>query len=141
MEFERLVLLAIRFIDRHQIPTTRKLCTTRQFVLSVLSRLRIDLNTLLVALLYLERIHLDDQCGRRLFVAALLVANKILSDQSFSTRASALALGLDFYQLHSLETLLLNSMDHHLQVTPEELHGWVNRIDTEFNCNKILTAF
>jgi PHO85 cyclin-5 len=64
------------------------------------------------------------QCGRRMFLAALMLASKYLQDRNYSTRAWSKISGLRIPEINENETEYLKSIDYALHIKKEEFENW-----------------
>ena len=117
----------------------------RTFVEEVLKRSKTSYSTLQVALYYLILIQsclprhdltmeqLEDsgayramQCGRRMFLAALILASKYLQDRNFSARAWSKISGLSTSEINANELAFLSAVQWKLHVPKEIFERWEN---------------
>ncbi|KAG7291649.1 hypothetical protein NEMBOFW57_001668 [Staphylotrichum longicolle] len=117
----------------------------RTFIQETLRRSRTSYSTLQVALYYLILIksHVpafdftteqpDDcrssqaiQCGRRMFLAALILASKYLQDRNYSARAWSKISGLDTLEINQNEMAFLLAVNWKLHVTEEIYKRWAD---------------
>lgn len=117
----------------------------RTFIQETLRRSRTSYSTLQVALYYLVLIksHVpsydftteqpDDsrssqaiQCGRRMFLAALILASKYLQDRNYSARAWSKISGLDTLEINQNEMAFLLAVNWKLHVTEEIYKRWAD---------------
>lgn len=117
----------------------------RTFIQETLRRSRTSYSTLQVALYYLILIkpHVptydftteqpDDrhtsqaiQCGRRMFLAALILASKYLQDRNYSARAWSKISGLDSLEINQNEMTFLLAVNWKLHVTEEVYKRWAD---------------
>lgn len=117
----------------------------RTFIQETLRRSRTSYSTLQVALYYLILIkpHVpthdftseqpDDchsnqaiQCGRRMFLAALILASKYLQDRNYSARAWSKISGLNTLELNRNEITFLLAVNWKLHVTEEAYKRWAD---------------
>ncbi|KAI3540444.1 cyclin [Colletotrichum abscissum] len=115
----------------------------RTFIQETLRRSRTSYSTLQVALYYLILIkpHVpkhdftmeqpDDkqecralQCGRRMFLAALILASKYLQDRNYSARAWSKISGLNTGEINQNEIAFLLAVDWKLHITDEVFQRW-----------------
>lgn len=115
----------------------------RTFIQETLRRSRTSYSTLQVALYYLILIkpHVpkhdftmeqpDDkhecralQCGRRMFLAALILASKYLQDRNYSARAWSKISGLNTAEINQNEIAFLLAVDWKLHITDEVFQRW-----------------
>lgn len=117
----------------------------RTFIQETLRRSRTSYSTLQVALYYLVLIkdrlpgrdftmeQTDDcpssrvlQCGRRMFLAALILASKYLQDRNYSARAWSKISGLNTSEINQNEMAFVLTVDWNLHVTEEVYHRWTD---------------
>lgn len=117
----------------------------RTFIQETLRRSRTSYSTLQVALYYLVLIkpHIpacdftmeqpDDchairalQCGRRMFLAALILASKYLQDRNFSTRAWSKISGLNTQEINQNEMAFVEAVHWKLHITEEVYNRWTD---------------
>ncbi len=115
----------------------------RTFVQEVLRRSKTSYSTLQVALYYLVLIQsclpnrdftmeqLEDtqscramQCGRRMFLAALILASKYLQDRNFSARAWSKISGLRTCEINTNEMAFLSAVNWKLHIPEPVFHRW-----------------
>ncbi|KAH6630242.1 hypothetical protein B0J18DRAFT_443148 [Chaetomium sp. MPI-SDFR-AT-0129] len=120
----------------------------RTFIQETLRRSRTSYSTLQVALYYLVLIksHVpcysftteqpDDsrssqaiQCGRRMFLAALILASKYLQDRNYSARAWSKISGLDTFEINQNEMTFLLAVNWNLHVTEETYKRWADCVN------------
>lgn len=117
----------------------------RVFVQEVLRRSKTSYSTLQVALYYLILIQScipkydftmeqsEDspacramQCGRRMFLAALILASKYLQDRNFSTRAWSKISGLQTCEINSNEMAFLSAVNWKLHIPQPVFDKWTD---------------
>lgn len=115
----------------------------RTFVQEVLKRSKTSYSTLLVAIYYLvvvmsglpkddftmeQRIDSDGframQCGRRMFLAALILASKYLQDRNYSTRAWSKISGLKATEINANERVFLATVNWKLHMPEAAFQRW-----------------
>ncbi|KAL3422324.1 G1/S-specific cyclin Pcl5 [Phlyctema vagabunda] len=115
----------------------------RTFIQETLRRSRTSYSTLQVALYYLILIkpHVpkhdftmeqpDDahanralQCGRRMFLAALILASKYLQDRNYSARAWSKISGLNTFEINQNEMAFLLAVNWELHITDAVFSRW-----------------
>lgn len=126
----------------------------RTFIQETLRRSRTSYSTLQVALYYLILIksHVpqrdftmeqseDDhsaralQCGRRMFLAALILASKYLQDRNYSASAWSKICGLSTMEINQNETAFLLAVNWKLHITEAVFQRWSD-IMLKFTSNK-----
>ena len=117
----------------------------RTFVQEVLRRSKTSYSTLQVALYYLILIQsclpnhdftmeqAEDssacramQCGRRMFLAALILASKYLQDRNYSARAWSKISGLGTHEINSNELAFLSAVNWNLHIPEPVFHRWTD---------------
>lgn len=123
----------------------KNLIGLRTFIQEVLKRSKTSYSTLQVALYYLILIkpHIpsvnfcmeqsDDshaaramQCGRRMFLAALILASKYLQDRNYSARAWSKISGLKISEINSNEMAFVTAIDWRLHVAEPLFQRWTD---------------
>ncbi|KAL8295765.1 hypothetical protein RB601_000822 [Gaeumannomyces tritici] len=117
----------------------------RTFIQETLRRSRTSFSTLQVALYYLilikahvpahdftmeqpEDCHASRalQCGRRMFLAALILASKYLQDRNYSARAWSKISGLATQEINQNEMAFLLAVNWKLHITNEVYNRWTD---------------
>lgn len=117
----------------------------RHFIQETLRRSRTSYSTLQVALYYLIKIrpHVPNhdftmeqpcdrsvpramQCGRRMFLAALILASKYLQDRNYSARAWSKISGLKTCEINQIEMMFLQAVGWKLHVPEAIYHRWTD---------------
>lgn len=115
----------------------------RTFIQETLRRSRTSYSTLQVALYYLILIkphvpkrgftaeQIEDryadralQCGRRMFLAALILASKYLQDRNYSARAWSKISGLAVQEINQNEVAFLLAVNWKLHITDDVFQRW-----------------
>ena len=123
----------------------KNLIGLRTFIQEVLKRSKTSYSTLQVALYYLvlikPRIPKVDftkeqpedshasramQCGRRMFLAALVLASKYLQDRNYSARAWSKISGLKVSEINTNEMAFVTAVDWKLHIPEERFHRWTD---------------
>ncbi|KAL2757848.1 hypothetical protein ACRALDRAFT_2025554 [Sodiomyces alcalophilus JCM 7366] len=124
---------------------TRTVLPLRTFIQETLRRSRTSYSTLQVALYYLILIkpHVpkhdftmeqpDDkheyralQCGRRMFLAALILASKYLQDRNYSSRAWSKISGLPVQEINQNELAFLLAVNWEMHITDDVFQRWTD---------------
>ncbi|KAL7947670.1 hypothetical protein V8C42DRAFT_351709 [Trichoderma barbatum] len=124
-------------------PGNRTVLPLRTFIQETLRRSRTSYSTLQVALYYLILIkphvpkrsftveQYEDryadralQCGRRMFLAALILASKYLQDRNYSARAWSKISGLNVQEINQNEVAFLLAVNWKLHITDEVFRRW-----------------
>lgn len=120
----------------------------RTFIQETLRRSRASYSTLQVALYYLllikPRLPVHNftmeqsndshacralQCGRRMFLAALILASKYLQDRNYSARAWSKISGLSTAEINQNETAFLHAVNWRLHITNEVYNRWIECVN------------
>lgn len=67
-------------------------------------------------------------CGRRMFLASLMVASKYLHDKNYHNKAWAKITGLDIKEINAAEMAFLNLIDYQLYISKPTFDIWYTRI-------------
>ncbi|RKF76469.1 hypothetical protein GcM1_227078 [Golovinomyces cichoracearum] len=125
----------------------REVLPLRKFVQETLRRSRTSYSTLQVALYYLilikphiarqeylpEKIRKVEtsralQCGRRVFLSALILASKYLQDRNYSARAWSKISGLGVSEINQNEVAFLIAVNWQLHITDTVYRRWIGII-------------
>ncbi|CAG8561888.1 3285_t:CDS:1, partial [Cetraspora pellucida] len=116
----------------------------RLFIQETLRRSRISWYTLQTALFYLLRIKhkiatleieittkTDNKsdsaiCGRRMFIASLIIASKYLQDRNYSNSAWSKMCGLSVKDINEIESRFLILIDYNLFIKDNIFNNWTN---------------
>ncbi|RAK74796.1 putative G1/S-specific cyclin Pcl5 [Aspergillus fijiensis CBS 313.89] len=117
----------------------------RTFIQETLRRSRTSYSTLQVALYYLIKIksHVPShdltqdqsrgksacramQCGRRMFLAALILASKYLQDRNYSARAWSKISGLNTAEINQNELMFLEAVNWRLHIPESLFQRWTD---------------
>ncbi|KAK5170006.1 hypothetical protein LTR04_005237 [Oleoguttula sp. CCFEE 6159] len=123
----------------------KKVLPLRMFIQETLRRSRTSYSTLQVALYYLILIkpHVPKcdftteqsvdsdaaralQCGRRMFLAALILASKYLQDRNYSARAWSKISGLKIYEINTNEIAFLLAVNWKLHIPERVFEQWTD---------------
>ncbi|GAA5806032.1 hypothetical protein HPULCUR_011560 [Helicostylum pulchrum] len=116
----------------------------RTFIQEVLKRSRTTYSTLQTALFYLFRsrpeikLHMTRMqqqqstqwedayvsCGRRMFLASLVVASKFVQDKTYRNSAWAKIAGLPVAEINAAERIFLNIIDYRLYISQPTFEKW-----------------
>ncbi|KAM4064883.1 cyclin domain-containing protein [Hirsutella rhossiliensis] len=126
-------------------PGSKTVLPLRTFIQETLRRSRTSYSTLQVALYYLILIkpHVpkhnftteqpDDrvadralQCGRRMFLSALILASKYLQDRNYSARAWSKISGLNTHEINQNEMAFLLAVNWKLHIADDVFHRWTD---------------
>lgn len=128
--------------SRCETPSGPRVLPLRTFIQETLKRSRTSYSTLQVALYYLILIkaHLPKhdftmaqpedaslralQCGRRMFLAALILASKYLQDRNYSARAWSKISGLKVCEINTNEMAFLEAVNWKLHITDPIWEKW-----------------
>ncbi|KAJ5608703.1 hypothetical protein N7528_009270 [Penicillium herquei] len=119
----------------------------RTFIQETLRRSRTSYSTLQVALYYLikikEHVPAHDftkeqprdistmramQCGRRMFLAALILASKYLQDRNYSARAWSKISGLNTLEINQNELMFLQAVGWRLHISEATFQRWTDLV-------------
>lgn len=119
----------------------------RTFIQETLRRSRTSYSTLQVALYYLIKIkpHVPAhdftkeqprdqsvmramQCGRRMFLAALILASKFLQDRNYSARAWSKISGLNTAEINQNELIFLQAVGWRLHISEATFQRWTELV-------------
>lgn len=110
--------------------------TTRIYIEETLRRSRTSYSTLQVALYYLilfkhnmptaESPSMALQCGRRMFLAALILASKYLQDRNYSAKAWSKMCGLNTSEINHNERNFLRIVDWNLHIPDRVFKRWTD---------------
>lgn len=144
-----------KFLVEHQ---QVKVMPTRGFCNEILKRSKATYSTLQISLFYIfrvkkvvheklyQRIQLSKQkdlntnmqtstqmddlmcCGRRMFLASLMVASKYLHDKNYHNKAWAKITGLDIKEINAAEMAFLNLIDYRLHVSKPTFDRWYTQL-------------
>lgn len=121
----------------------------KNFVQKVLQRSKTRYLTLQAALYYLILIqsHIRGhgacgamQCGRRMFLAALILASKYLQDRNFSTRAWSTISGLKTCEINSNELTFLWAVHWKLHIPELVFHQWTDIVLRHSSTSQVKTT-
>ncbi|CAO3593165.1 unnamed protein product [Absidia cylindrospora] len=121
-----------------------KIVHTRAFIQEILRRSKTTYSNLQVCLFYLFRIKKavvmriadlkttikktrDDHilcCGRRMFLAALMIASKFLQDKNYRNRAWTRLSGLALCEINAAEMLFLRLINYNLYISQPTFDRW-----------------
>ena len=77
------------------------------------------------------------QCGRRMFLAALMLASKYLQDRNHSARAWSRICGLRIREINENETAYLKCIDHNLHIKKDVFENWSRIVLTLSKLSKL----
>ena len=77
------------------------------------------------------------KCGRRMFLAALMLASKYLQDRNHSTRAWSKICGLRVREINKNETAYLKCIDHDLHIKKDVFENWSRIVITRSKLSKL----
>lgn len=126
---------------------TKGVLPLRTFIQETLRRSRTSYSTLQVALYYLIKIkpHVPShdftheqprdqsllramQCGRRMFLAALILASKYLQDRNYSARAWSKISGLNTLEINQNELMFLEAVGWRLHICEATFQRWTDLV-------------
>ncbi|KAK4511828.1 uncharacterized protein ATC70_003827 [Mucor velutinosus] len=117
-----------------------KIMSTARFIREILKRSRATYSMLQLALFYIFRIkkiifeRLQQPltsnelvcCGRRMFLAALMVASKYLNDKNYRNKTWAKIASLNVTEINATEMVFLKLIDYQLYVSKPLYDKWVS---------------
>lgn len=117
-----------------------KIMSTARFIREILKRSRATYSMLQLALFYIFRIKKliferlqqplsNNQlvcCGRRMFLAALMVASKYLNDKNYRNKTWAKIASLHVAEINATEMVFLKLIDYQLYVSKPLYDKWVS---------------
>ena len=121
----------------HNFPNSQVI-PLRLFVQEALLRSKTSLSTLKTALFYLKRIkpqieilsnHDPAICGRRMFIASLIIASKYLQDRTHRNTVWAKICGLPLQEINVIERRFLNLINFTLFINQEEYINWTQNVE------------
>ncbi|KAI8087853.1 cyclin-domain-containing protein, partial [Gilbertella persicaria] len=134
---DRLIDVSAEIIDsiwsKKQKPTSKIIMPTNEFIREIIQRSRATYSMLRLALFYIFRIrnlipqstHCIVCCGRRMFLAALMLASKYLHDRNYRNRTWAKIANLDVAEISASEFVFLKLIDYRLYVSKLLYDRWV----------------
>jgi len=132
------VIWPLAACDRHNLPL-------RTYIQEILKRTKTSFSTLQVALYYLLLIRTSIptfdftreqprdmaairgfQCGRRMFLAAIILASKYLQDRNYTSNAWSKITSLPVNEINENEMEFLSAIDWQLHMTETKFDRWQN---------------
>ncbi|KAI9301030.1 cyclin-domain-containing protein, partial [Cunninghamella echinulata] len=127
-----------------------KIVCTKGFIYEILKRSKTTYSNLQVCLFYLFRVkhvvllhmanqqqkqnnkRMDDMisCGRRMFLASLMVASKYLQDKNYRNRAWSRISGLSLNEINAAEFTFLKLINYNLYISKETFDQWYSLLHT-----------
>ncbi|PGH14617.1 hypothetical protein AJ79_02952 [Helicocarpus griseus UAMH5409] len=130
---------------RHDSCGSREVLSLRTFIQETLRRSRTSYSTLQVALYYLILVkpHVPKhdftmeqprnqhclramQCGRRMFLSALILASKYLQDRNYSARAWSKISGLNTTEINQNELAFLHAVNWKIHISEPIFQRWTD---------------
>ncbi|KAI9486839.1 MAG: cyclin-domain-containing protein [Benjaminiella poitrasii] len=130
---------SIWFNNTHS--STLKMMSTSSFIREILKRSRATYSMLQLALFYIfrikglihEQMHRSDnnhhnfaRCGRRMFLASLMVSSKYLNDKNYRNRTWAKIASLPITEINNTEFMFLKLINYQLYVSKPFYEKWVS---------------
>ncbi len=131
----------------HDTSYAHNVLPLQDFITETLRRSKTSYSTLQVAMYYLIllKAHLPKcdftqeqscvpadrrpmQCGRRMFLSALMLASKFLQDRNYSTRAWGKITGLPTSEINTNELKFLEAVNWKLHVSKEKFERWSHTV-------------
>ncbi|KAG1635351.1 hypothetical protein G6F44_009841 [Rhizopus delemar] len=129
----------------------QKVISTRGFINEILKRSKATYSTVQISLFYIFRVKkaiqyklhqrsqkktsepsnsLDDLmcCGRRMFLASLMLASKYLFDKNYQNKAWAQITGLGIQEINAAEMAFLSLIDYRLHVSKPTFDKWYTQL-------------
>lgn len=75
-------------------------------------------------------------CGRRMFLAAIVVASKFLQDRTYSNRTWSKISGLETREIEQLERVFLHTIQYDLYVSHTQWAEWTTELSAHWNRTK-----
>lgn len=72
-------------------------------------------------------------CGRRMFLAAIVVASKFLQDQTYSNRTWSKISGLATREIEQLERIFLHTIHYNLMVDTAQWTRWTQELSSNWS--------
>jgi hypothetical protein len=135
-------------------PHHAKVVGTKNFIREILKRSKTTYFMLQLSLFYIfrvkrvvqtklrlattERRYRDDLmcCGRRMFLASLMVASKYIHDKSYRNKAWAEASGLTCAEINASELAFLQMIDYRLYVSKPTFEKWYDMLNQRLKQRK-----
>ncbi|KAI8332527.1 cyclin-domain-containing protein [Choanephora cucurbitarum] len=138
-----------KFLVEHQ---KVKVMPTKGFCSEILRRSKATYSTVQISLFYVFRVKrvvheklyqrikqdspntmntkMDDLmcCGRRMFLASLMVASKYLHDKNYHNKAWAKITGLDIQEINAAEMAFLQLIDYRLHINKTTFDKWYTQL-------------
>lgn len=131
----------------HDTTYAHNVLPLQDFITETLRRSKTSYSTLQVAMYYLVLLkehlpkcdftqeqssipadHRPMQCGRRMFLSALMLASKFLQDRNYSTRAWGKITGLPTSEINMNEIKFLEAVNWKLHVSKERFERWSHTV-------------
>lgn len=126
--------------------------STSQFIREILKRSRATYSMLQLALFYIFRVKklIVDCiqrkqlslvcCGRRMFLAALMIASKYLNDKNYKNKTWAKIASLNVAEINAAEMVFLRLIDYQLYVSKPLYDKWVFLLHDHIQKRRWITA-
>ncbi|KAG1439939.1 hypothetical protein G6F56_012104 [Rhizopus delemar] len=128
-----------KFLDNQS-----KVVPTRGFINEILKRSKATYSTVQISLFYIFRVKKAVQyklqrksessmndlmcCGRRMFLASLMLASKYLHDRNYQNKAWAQLTGLKLEEINAAEMAFLSLIDYRLYVSKPTFDKWYTQL-------------
>ncbi|ORX62773.1 hypothetical protein DM01DRAFT_1341391 [Hesseltinella vesiculosa] len=134
-------------------PTKTTTAPIKVFLQHILKQSRTTHSTLQLALYYLfrsknrvtqamQQLDLQDRayavCGRRMFLASLICAQKYLHDKTYKNKAWTQIAGLPVQQINQSERVFLWLLDYQLYVRKEAFDHWLNVVQHQLGMRGVV---
>ncbi|ORZ25295.1 hypothetical protein BCR42DRAFT_399823 [Absidia repens] len=152
---DNLVDVSVDIIDSiWPTPSHAKVVATKGFIREILKRSKTTYFMLQLSLFYIFRVkrvvqaklrmaagdrrYRDDLmcCGRRMFLASLMVASKYIHDKSYRNKAWADASGLTLAEINASELAFLQMIDYRLYVSKATFEKWYDMLNQRLKQRK-----
>lgn len=133
-----LIQRSVKMIESLWLPytTTTKIISTSSYIHELLKRSKTTCSVLQLALYYLfhNRKRIQQavkttmnpyiKCGRRMFLASLMIASKYLNDKTFKNKVWAEITLLKVQEINQIETCFLKLINYDIYVNPIIFEKW-----------------
>ncbi|ORX44239.1 hypothetical protein DM01DRAFT_1340427 [Hesseltinella vesiculosa] len=152
---DNLVDLSVDIIENiWPTPGHAKVVATKNFIREILRRSKATYFMLQISLFYLFRVKRVVQgklripasdrsfreglmcCGRRMFLASLMVASKYIHDKGYPNKAWADASGLPLQEINAAEMAFLQMIDYCLYISEASFEKWYTMLDQRLKKRK-----
>ncbi|KAK4700430.1 hypothetical protein P7C70_g5817, partial [Phenoliferia sp. Uapishka_3] len=126
------------WFDNSRIPSKHQLVPTEKFLRfchDVLATTQVSHSVVILALLFIYRLkHKNQICGApgsefRLCVTALMMANKVLDDNTYTAKTWSDVSSLELKPLVAGELEFLSGIDYQCHVSEQDFGGWIKLLE------------